>query len=474
RLPPGSAGMRRYLVVSYLAVAAVLLVVLEIPLGVVYARHERDVASSGLQRDATAVASLAEEGVERHDPVALAGLAGHYRHNGDDVEILSAAGEVLVPARADEGEVASRTVRQRVAAVIAGDGGRVASLGDGDELIAVAPIGSAVPAVGAVVLTSPDTAVDQRVRGAWLALGALAAAFLALAAAIGALVSRWVTRPITHLQTAALDLGRGDLGARAPATRGPTEVRALSREFNDMAGRLEELVSAQRAFVADASHQLRSPLTALRLRVENVAASADAADAGDVEAVLGEMDRLSRVVDGLLLLARSEGQRPARQVVDVAEVVSERQLAWAALADEAGIRLAHDAPAGPVQAWFVPGHLDQILDNLLANAVEATPPGRSVRLEVAGADGDWVEVHVVDEGRGMAPEDRRHAFDRFWRGAGSEPGRGSGLGLAIVQQLARASGATVELRQAAGGGVDAMVRASRVRGERPVAVAARD
>jgi signal transduction histidine kinase len=149
-------------------------------------------------------------------------------------------------------------------------------------------------------------------------------------------------------------------------------------------------------------------------------------------------------------------------VIDIGAIAAERRDAWAALAEEGGVRLELAEPVRPVAAWFVPGDLDQMLDNLLANALEATPAGRSVRLVVATAGGRS-EVHIIDEGRGMAEEDRLHAFDRLWRGAGSRPGSGSGLGLAIVRQLARASGAEVELRVTSGGGVDAVVIAAPAR-----------
>jgi len=453
--------VRRRLVLSYVTVAAAILLVLEVPLGVVYARHERDVAAAGLQHDAAALASLAEAGIE-HGSVDLVAVADHYRGAGGDLAIVDRSGAVLVGPHGDEPELLSAAMRSRIAGVLAGGLGGVHGL-PGSETVAIAPVGSADHRVGAVAVSLPDARVDNRIRAAWLALVALAAGVLAGVALLGLLLARSVTRPLTHLERTTERLGGGDLSARASTTEGPEEVRALSSAFNEMAGRLEDLVSGQQAFVADASHQLRSPLTALRLRLENVAASLPDADPDDVDAVLSEVDRLSRLVDGLLLLARSEGKRPHRAPVDVAEVADDRYAAWAALAEEAGIALqpASPSPGGAV-AWLVPGHLEQILDNLLANALEATPPGRGVRLAVLRVGPD-LEVHVTDEGPGMGEEERRHAFDRFWRGSASRPGAGSGLGLAIVRQLARASAAEVELRAAPGGGVDAVVRAEGVR-----------
>lgn len=448
---------------SYMAVAAVLLLALEVPLGIVYGRHERDLANAGLQRDASALASVVEEPVERHALTDLVAVADHYRSaQGNDAEILSRDGSVVVPGETEIDDFIDPAVRAKVAQVLAGGVGGVHSL-RGGESYAVEPIGSGNEPAGAVVLAGTDALVARRVRAAWVVLAVLAAATLVVVAAFGLLVARSVTMPLTHLERVALRFGRGDLAARARQDIGPHEVRSLSGAFDEMAERLQELVSAQQAFVADASHQLRSPLTALRLRLENVAATAPGITASeDMDAILTELDRLSRVVDGLLLLARSEGRRPERSAVDVDAVIEDRCAAWAALAEEAGIELATGDTHGGI-ALLVPGHLEQILDNLLANAMEATPPGRSVTVAARRAGAD-VEIHVVDQGRGMGPEERRHAFDRFWRGAASHPGTGSGLGLAIVRQLARASGADVELREAPHGGVDAVVRAATGRG----------
>jgi len=452
--------MRRRLVISYVVVAAVILLALEVPLRLVYARHERDVAGAGVVHDATALASLAEEGLEHPGTVNLGAVADHYRSAvAGDAVIVDQAGTVVVAPRAGDAAMASPAVRHQLDAVLDGGPGGIHVVPHLDDIVAFESVGAADAPSGAVAVSSPDAGVDKRVHDATLALLALAAGVLGAVALLSLVVARSVTRPLTHLESAARRLGNGDLAARAPADAGPSEVRSLSREFNSMAGRLEELVAAQRAFVADASHQLRSPLTALRLRLENITATLPTTDANtDVDAVIAELDRLSRVVDGLLMLARSEGQRPERAAVDVSAVVADRCDAWAALADEAGVTLETGEPGGPpVSARLVPGHLEQILDNLLANALEATPTGRKVVVSVL-PDGDQWEVHVTDEGRGMAEDERRHAFDRFWRGSSSRAGAGTGLGLSIVRQLARASDAHVELREGPGGGVDAVLR----------------
>lgn len=453
--------MRRRLVISYLSVAAVILLVLEVPLWLVYARHENDVVGAGVTHDATALASLADEALEHGSTVDLVSVADSYRSAvKGDVEIIDIAGTVVVPPRPGDAEMAVLDIHTQLLAVLHGGIGGQRGVPHDDDLVAFEPVGSVDQPTGAVAVATSDEVVDQRVHTAGLALEGLAAAVLAAVALLGLLVARSVTKPLTQLANAARRLGLGDLEARAPADAGPTEVRALSGEFNAMAARLDELVAAQRGFVADASHQLRSPLTALRLRLENSAAAFPDSEA---DAVLAELDRLSRVVDGLLALARSEGQRPERTPIDVAGVVADRFDTWSALAEEAGVTLeALLPPETPVTVWLVGGHLEQIVDNLLANALEATPSGRSVRLSVR-TDAGQVEVHVTDEGKGMGTDERRHAFDRFWRGSTSRTGAGSGLGLSIVRQLAVANAASVELREAPTGGVDAVVQMSAAR-----------
>ena len=169
------------------------------------------------------------------------------------------------------------------------------------------------------------------------------------------------------------------------------------------------------------------------------------------------MHRLSRLVDGLLALARVEGTRIDRQPVDVIAVANERRTAWAPLAEERGIALDVDAPDRPATANAIPGSLDQVLDNLLANALDASPPGGHVTIAVEPAAAS-VGVRVIDNGPGMAPDELAHAFDRFWHGRSKGRPGGTGLGLAIVRQLTVASGGTVELHDHDGGGLDVHLR----------------
>jgi signal transduction histidine kinase len=225
-------------------------------------------------------------------------------------------------------------------------------------------------------------------------------------------------------------------------------VRSLAVVFNETVAKLSRLLRSQGEFVADASHELRTPLTALRLRIESLPPSRDR------DAALHEADRLRDLVDGLLALARADAGTESPERVDASAVVRERVEAWLPLAEEHGVDLVARLD-GPLPVRASPGRLTRVLDNLLANALEASPSGGKVTVS-ARVEAPWVELHLSDEGRGLAPEQRKRAFDRFWR-AGSGGG-GSGLGLAIVKRLVAADEGEVELGEAAGGGVDAVVR----------------
>jgi hypothetical protein len=382
------------------------------------------------------------------------------------VVIIASTGDVLAdtdPLRdgirnfADRPEVAA-ALKQKVAS-----GTRYSqSLKTGLIYVAV-PVSQGNRVVGVVRLSYSTQQVEDHVHRYWWLLTLAGLVTLMVAAGVGVLIARWVTRPLSGLRDAALQIGAGDLDARADTNHGPPEVRTLASSFNTTAGRLEELLVAQEQFVADASHQLRTPLTALRLQLEMIETEVEGPVVEDIEAAHSEVLRMSRLVDGLLALARAERtQRAELSPVEIAPVIAERLSIWEHIAGERSVMLVV-APTSltALTALTDPDHLGQILDNYIANAVEVSPVDTSVRIHVeiesVGSD-RFAAIHVVDEGPGMSEQQRAHAFDRFWRAGTtrSELG-GSGLGLAIVKKLAEADGGTAELRAATSGGIDAVV-----------------
>jgi signal transduction histidine kinase len=453
--------MTRRLVGTYLVLAAILLLALVIPLGLTYADSNRGDLSARVERDAFTLASLGRDAVADPTPEQrqeLWTIARRYQDDtGGRVVLVDAQGRLIADSDDPEGPGPQRSFASRpeVQEALAGDiatGERFSdTLGENLMLVAV-PVASGGEVLGAVRITFPTDELDADIRRYWLLLAGVTLVGIAAVGAIGFVLARTITNPLQRLRQSASALGRGELSTRVGEGPGPREVQDLSASFDAMAGRLERLVASQREFAADASHQLRTPLAALRLRLENLR------DGGgdpkrDVDAALVEVERLSGIIDGLLVLARAESTEPPLDEIAVGDVVADRVAAPEALADRQGVTLA--ARAGEVSAMAVPGAVDQMLDNLIDNAVKASPRGSTVTVEAAGADG-VVEVHVVDEGPGMSEEERRHAFDRFWRSGATGRG-GSGLGLAIVDRLATASGGTAELRPAEGGGTEAVI-----------------
>jgi signal transduction histidine kinase len=306
--------------------------------------------------------------------------------------------------------------------------------------------------VGTVILARAAAPLNNDILELWIILGSVSVVAMLGAALLAFGLARWVSRPLAGLDGAAGRLADGDLTIRATVGSGPPELRRLATTFNTMAGRLEALVHGNRAVIADVSHQLRTPLAALRLRLDLLAADtaqSDPATAHELAGALEELARLSRLVDGLLAVARAENVVPVPGVVDVTEVASERVAAWHPVADDRSIVLQiRKASRGPALAWIGEGHLEQVLDNLIANALEALSTGNQV-VVTTSATASGAQIVVSDNGPGMNAEDRERAFLRF---STSNP-NGTGLGLAIVHRLVTSNGGTARLSETPGGGL---------------------
>ena len=466
--------MRRRLLVGFVVFALVALVAIEVPFGLSLAANARSTALSEIQNDAASLSFLVSSALQRGERTEALRLVDRYSRAQSATVVVVTNGKAVLSAGAKAVEELADPATKSILAAAAV--GRVSGEQGGpdpdDDLLYVAlPVGlkSEASASGSrrphfdVVMLVAESAgpLHARITDDWIRLAVFGAALLVVAATMGALLARSLTRPLADIEATVSAFGAGRLSERADAIHGPVELRVLAESVNEMAGRLEELLDAQRAFVADASHQLRTPLTALRLRLENLEGAGGLQSPSDLALVIAEADRLSRVVDGLLALTRSEGVRAAREPVDVGAMLRERVEAWSALAEERNIGLEYRTPPssadenGRLAALVCHGTLEQVLDNLLSNALDATPAGGNVSLTAESVD-ESIEIHVVDTGPGMSAEEREKAFERFWRKNGSSP-EGTGLGLAIVAQLVRASGGATWLDNGTGGGVDAVV-----------------
>ena len=436
-----------------MGVAAVMLLVFGIPLASFVAKVERERLITALERDAFILAGHAKETLNTSAGSSLPSLqpyiAEHSASKGARVLVTNAMG-LVVASNDPTLTVGSNFLnRPEVATALTG----VPAVGErssrtlGQRLVFVAvPVFLGDEVLGVVRFSSPQSRIDQEVRDR--VLGILIAGFFTLIAA-GALAIPFalgIARPITRLTRRTEKLADGDFSVRADDSTGPPELRELSRSFNVMAGRLGLMVENQKQFAGSVSHQLRTPLTALRLRLEQAQmalgdGSPDAAHA--IEASRAETDRLQEMVEQLLALARIEGATAATTTVDAAVIAHSRIEMWESLASERNVSLTVTAP-GQALCAAIDGALEQIIDNFIDNALSVAPDHSTIAL-VVSRDASYVSVDVIDEGPGLSEEHCSRAFERFWRGQHTENSPGTGLGLAIVRQLAVASGGTTEL-----------------------------
>jgi signal transduction histidine kinase len=324
----------------------------------------------------------------------------------------------------------------------------------GQEILATAvPIIRDGRTVGAVRVTQSVAAVHQAVLHVELALALIGLIVLALGLVAGGVLAGQIGRPLRRLEAVARRVAQGDLSARAEV-EGSLEQRSLSASFNEMTDRISRLLAAQREFVADASHQLRTPLTGLRLRLEEGRALTDRTDvAEELDTAIGEVDRLSHTVDELLLLSRAGGRPVAGAPVDLGDVAADAVRRWRREAAERGIALTvrHDGEAGTV--WGARADLERALDALLENALRYSPAGSSVT--VVDAPG---RIEIRDRGQGITADERERVFERGLRGRSGRAGPpGHGLGLPIARELAGEWGGAVTLQSRRGGGTTAIL-----------------
>lgn len=436
--------MTRRIALAQLALLVVILAGAVLPLGLATAADDQHAYTTAATSTARSLATIAEENLDdnRADPQLPASLARAVR-DGDGAQVIARDGAVL--AEAGQPVAAGHLLRQALA-------GHPATQWHGEgagRLLAVAvPVGDQHPPVGAVLLVRPAQPLDQTVRRLWLRLAGLAVAAALATAAVAVALSRWVGQPVRRLESAARAFGPADLQTRADAAGGPAEVRRLAAAFNAMAGRLQTLVHGHQAVIADVSHQLRTPLAAIRLRLELLAEEvAGSHAAGEVTGALAELARLSRLVDGMLAIARAENTVLQAEPVRADLIAGERVEAWRPVADEAQVTMEVHA-TGQLTAVLPPGHLEQILDNLLDNAITATPPEGTVTVHATG-DTETTRILIIDDGPGMTEQQKANAFHRF----STTGDTGTGLGLAIVQRLITASGGQATLDTAATGGL---------------------
>ncbi|MEA2443779.1 MAG: hypothetical protein QOJ12_1071 [Thermoleophilales bacterium] len=413
--------MSRRILAAIVGVTAAAVTVFALPLGFVVGRVYRDDELIRLERTATAATVQLDPRAGVTDPVELSpqggAQLGFYDTTG---HLRSGKG----PATADA------TVRDALINAKVSD-----RTGSGILEVAV-PVASNERVIGAMRAARSDAALAKRVRDARLLLAALALAVVLAAAGAALLLARRLARPLERLGEAARRLGHGDFSVRSPRA-GVAELDAVGGALDTTAERLDRLVARERAFSSDASHQLRTPLAALRIELEAEALAAGDGDGAATRRALDQVDRLEETIDALLAVARDE-QRPV-EPLDVRELLDQIGDAWrGALAERARpLRILTDPNVPPVRGDRVV--IRQVLDVLVDNALRH---GDGVVEVKARAAGGGVAIEVSDEGAGFSGDPERF-FAR--RGSAAE---GYGIGLALARSLAAAEGGRLTLDRA--------------------------
>ena len=252
---------------------------------------------------------------------------------------------------------------------------------------------------------------------------------------------RRFARPVGELIDAASQIEAGDLSVRV-REHGPREVRQVARAFNSMAEQLEATDARRRTFLADVTHELRTPLSVIRGRAEGITEGVYPGDPEHVLPVLEAARTLEGLIEDLrtLALADAGGMTLRREEVEMDTLVKETAASFDADARDAGVKLSVEIKGDLPPISADPSRLQSVLSNLVSNAIRHTPRGGSVQVSV-GLAGESLEITVSDTGEGIPPDLLPHVFERFVKGSASS---GSGLGLAIARDLVVAHGGTIE------------------------------
>lgn len=421
--------MRRRLVLGAAAITTTIVLAFAIPLGLLIRSVANDRALTTGERAAQALAVVLASDTDL--PTVQQVVRDLIDPSAGTVSVVQDDGNVLGAAVVDEDAVAlARKDRQQFSTPV--DGGRLV-------LVPVA-VNDGVDVVTVLV---PDTVLDKGVRQAWLLLAGLSVALVLAAVVVADRLARTVVVPVRDLAATAERLGQGDLEARVVPS-GPPEVVEVGHVLNRLAGRIAELLAAERELVADLSHRLRTPITALRLDADGLH------DAAERERVTVDVDELVRAVDRLI----DEARRPVREGVgsscDLAEVTRDRVRFWEVLAEEQGRTFTTDIDPGPCEVAATSDDVEAALDALLGNVLSHTPEGTDFRVALGPApmqratDGRAWRLVLDDDGPGFGDEG---AMTRGSSGAGS-----TGLGLDIVRRTAEHTGGSVRLASSASGG----------------------
>lgn len=418
--------MRRRLLAVTLAVTTLLVAAFAVPLALLVREVARDRAITGAERDMAALAPVLAVDPDRdllHAAMDLTAAGAEGR-----LSLWLADGTRLGEARPSDREAVALARAQRVAF----------SRTVGSDVDVYAPVVLRGGAVAVLRVHVPESRLHDGVTTAWSILAVLAVALLVLAVVATDRLARSVTRPAAELAATSRALASGDVTARAEVG-GPPEIVEAGAALNVLADRIDELLVAERERVADLSHRLRTPLTALRLGAEGQG----------IQSLVNDVDRLEAEVTELIRSARRPLHDGVQVRCDLAAVVEERVAFWGALADDDGRTWSCTiSPPGPHAVRLTAADAAAAVDVLLGNVFAHTPEGTAYAVTV-GRAGDRVQLTVGDAGPGFPPGG---LLERGVSGAGS-----TGLGLDIVSSAARAAGGELRLEPSPLGGAAVVI-----------------
>jgi signal transduction histidine kinase len=449
-------SLRLRLLGAFAYVLLLILVALEVPLALNLARRiDAEVKNEAAAQAVIVAANASGRMSRRQELIRVARNAG--RDLGGRVIVVDQRGRLLA-----DSTVAGRPrplpyrSRPEIGTALAGgrsQGERHSNTLGQDLLYTAVPVTNNGRVVGAARVTQSLEAVHHRVRRGVLALAGIGGLALLVGLGVAWLLANSLSKPLRSLAGTARRVEAGDLEARAEVT-GPSEQREVATAFNDMTERLGTVLAAQREFVANASHQLRTPLTGLRLRLESARARSGPAAEPELEAAEREVERLARLLTSLLTLARQGDEPGPSQPVSLARAAERAHERWAATAERDG-RSLELVGNGDATIAASGEDLAILLDNLIENALHYSP----ARVELDwGRDGGEAWFAVLDEGPGLAEGEETKLFERFARGSAGSGQSGTGLGLAIVDTLARRWHGRAALTNRLEGGTRAEVR----------------
>ncbi len=435
--------MRRRILTGTLLVTVATLVLFGVPLAWALGRFYRAEQVSRLQQAAT---------------VAAAAVPGEGLHGSDPIEPPAVPRGVRLTYYDDRGVLVAGPGPARIDPLASGAlAGHPASGTSGPSLVSAQPITANETTIGSVEASSSRSTLAWRSQRAWLGMLALGVVALGAAALIALGRARRLARPVDDLIAAADRLGDGDFTV-SPTHSGIAEVDRASQALASTAGRLREMVDRERAFTANASHQLRTPLTALRLSLDNALITPGVDVEQAVRDAVSEADRLQDTLDQLFLLARA-GSVPAGALVDrsvpVGEVLRDLERRWHPRLAQRGRRF-QVRDGGPVAERRAPATLGQILDILVDNA--ATHGRGTVEVAAAAASSGF-SIGVHDEGDGVPriPLTPTPTPMPMPTPARPDSENGHGLGLGLAQSLAEAAGGRLVLSASGHGPVVAVI-----------------